>query len=301
MADRNIYWRRIGGNFQHFCSNLRVSQEVVDTVASTFKFITIQLNKVFYQYEVDSKNSDYLGSYSRGTAIGVEDVDMLFVLPDELFDHYDQMEGNGQLALREDFKNALKHEFPATYLGADGMVIRLDFEKQISFEIFPAFVNEDGSFKYPDSNGTGIWYTSNPVPETREIINTSAKLCRNNLTRLCRMTKLWKDVWNVQMGGLLIDTLAYDFITNWERRECHYSYYDWMLRDFFEFLSQQDPTREFWLAPGSGAKVYRRGPFEQKAAECHKLALEAISLQQEHYSLAVEKWKEVFGPTFPNE
>ena len=52
------------------------------------------------------------------------------------------------------------------------------------------------------------------------------------------MIRMWKDKWDVPMGWLLIDTLAYNFLKNWEYKNNSYTYYDWMVRDFFEYLKK---------------------------------------------------------------
>ncbi|MDR1974389.1 MAG: hypothetical protein LBQ31_06905 [Bacteroidales bacterium] len=40
-----------------------------------------------------------------------------------------------------------------------------------------------------------------------------------NLRRLCRMARAWKDMWDIPIGGLLIDTLAYNFLKDWEHKD----------------------------------------------------------------------------------
>ena len=60
------------------------------------------------------------------------------------------------------------------------------------------------------------------------------------------MARAWKDNWDVPIGGLLIDTLAYNFIKDWEHRDKSYTYYDWMSRDFFEYLNHHPPRRWIW-------------------------------------------------------
>ena len=63
------------------------------------------------------------------------------------------------------------------------------------------------------------------------------------------MMRAWKDKMNVPIVGLLIDTLAYQFISSWEYRDESYLYYDYMCRDFFAFMARQDRTQAYWKAP----------------------------------------------------
>ena len=110
----------------------------------------------------------------------------------------------------------------------------------------------------------------------------------------------WKKEWSVPIGGLLIDTLAYQFIENWEYRKKSYTYYDWMCRDFFEFMKNQSETKEYWKAPGSGQYVYGKGLFQYKAKRCYNISVEAIEKEKNGYSYtAKSKWREIFGTSFP--
>jgi hypothetical protein len=65
------------------------------------------------------------------------------------------------------------------------------------------------------------------------MIKDNNELTNYNLINLCRMTRAWRNKWNVPMGGLLIDTLANQFLINWQYKDKSYLYYDWMARDFF--------------------------------------------------------------------
>jgi hypothetical protein len=117
------------------------------------------------------------------------------------------------------------------------------------------------------------------------------------------MARAWKQCWDVPIGGLLIDTFAYQFIENYEYRLKSHYYYDWMCRDFFKWVADQDEKQAFWRAPGSGQYVYPRGLFQYKAKRCYNIALEAIAHEtadpKREWS-AKQKWREIFGSTFPD-
>lgn len=67
------------------------------------------------------------------------------------------------------------------------------------------------------------------------------------------MARAWKNKHGVAMGGLLIDTLAHRFLTSTTAfDDKSYLYYDWMVRDFFEYLSELDPGQMEYGALGSG-------------------------------------------------
>lgn len=74
------------------------------------------------------------------------------------------------------------------------------------------------------------------------------------------MLRAWKNYWDVPMGGLLIDTLAYYFIIgNEQYKERSYFWYDWLSRDCFNYLVNQNTNRRYWLAVGSNQYIRRKG------------------------------------------
>lgn len=287
----------VSDNFSAFCSNLRMSKETVDNIAYRYKRITRQLNSDYWGTNSEVTHSLYVGSYGRDTEIHVSDIDMLFILPPAVYYQYDRYTGNGQSALLQAVRNSIQKTYSTSYIKADGQVICVDFTDGINFEIVPCFNNTDDSFTYPDTNDGGRWRVTDPRPEIRTISEYNRE-CNGNLKRLCRMARAWKDKWQVPMGGLLIDTLAYNFLRQWANRDKSFVYYDWMSRDFFKFLSEQDPDKSYWLAVGSNQHVYRRGPFEYKALRCYNIALEAIEKEQ-YETTAKSKWREIYGTKFP--
>ena len=168
--------------------------------------------------------------------------------------------------------------------------------------VVPAFINVSNSYTYPDANSGGSWKTTNPRPEI-EAIRTRNLVCSNNLVPLCRMMRAWKKELAVPIGGLLIDTLAYQFIESCPYKDKSYLYYDFICRNFFKWMSEQDERQEYWRSPGAAQYVYGKGLFLYKAKRCYNISVEAIDHEtatpKREWS-AKQKWREVFGTTFPN-
>lgn len=286
--------------FQDFCRNLQVSNEI--TISDRYKAITKRLNTDFWHTTSDTSHSLYAGSYGRNTAIdGLSDLDMIMQLPYAMYIQYNSHTGNGQSALLQAVKASIERTYATTRIRADGQVIQVPFTDGITFEVAPAFLNDDNSYTYPDANDGGSWKSTDPRREIEAIRNRNI-LCNYNLVRLCRMMRSWKHNWAVSAGGLLIDTLAYQFIDTCPFKDKSYLYYDLICRDFFQWLSAQDEKQEWWRAPGSGAYVYGSG-FQYKAKRCYNIALEAIAYEMEtpkkEWS-AKQRWREIFGTTFPD-
>lgn len=287
--------------FSTFCANIQVQDG--GTISTRYKNITRRLNSDYWTTTSDTAHSLYVGSYGRNTAIqGISDLDMIFQLPYSVYEQYNNYSGNGQSALLNAVKTSIEKTYSTTSIRADGQVILVPFNDGITFEVVPAFINKDDSFTYPDSNNGGRWRTTNPKPEIEAICARNA-VCNGNLILLCRMMRSWKNKWNVPIGGLLIDTLAYQFIESYTYRDKSYLYYDYFCRDFFKWMAEQDENQEYWKAPGSGQYVYGKGLFQYKANRCYNISLEAIAHEtaspKQEWS-AKQKWRDIFGNSFPD-
>ena len=290
----------VGEDFKIFCSNLTVTVDNRSRIGDRYQLITRRLNLDFWGQDSKTNHSFYVGSYGRGTAIrGFSDLDMIFQLPYQDYQRYHVYSGNGQSAMLQDVRRSLQKTYPNTYIGGDGQVVKISFTDGIDFEIVPAFWNKDESYTFPDSNAGGRWKVTNPKPEIAAAASADAE-CNGNLKQLCRMARSWKDKWNVPIGGLLIDTLAYRFIRAWEHRDKSFLYYDLMNKNFFDSLAME-PQREYWHALGSGQYIYPKGVFQRKARHCCNLAKEAIDYQSSGYDYSArQKWREIFGTSYPH-
>lgn len=290
----------VASQFESFCKNLRMSSEVVDNISYRTKRITKQLNKDFWDSTSDTNHSFYSGSYGRGTDIYTSDIDLLMILPYSYYEKYNNYKSNGQSALLQAVKESIENTYKS-YKRADGQVVKVDFTDGISYEIVPCFLNDDNeSYTYPDTNGGGSWKTTNPKAEIKAF-NAMNKESNKNLKRLCRMMRAWKNKNNVQMSGYLIDTLCYRFMQIWSHKKESYLYYDWMVRDFFDFLINQLQSNSYWFVPGSNRKITSTHSFEYKAKQAKNLALKAIDYQSDgkEYS-AKQEWRNIFGTKFPS-
>jgi hypothetical protein len=286
--------------FKTFCDKLTVQSQ--STISTRYRNITQRLNTDFWNTESDTAHSLYVGSYGRGTAIeGFSDLDMIFQLPYSIYQKYDAYATNGQSALLQAVKTSIEKTYSTTSIRADGQVIVVPFTDGISFEVVPGFLNNDNSYTFPDANDGGSWKTTNPRPEI-EAIRVRNNATNGNLVPLSRMMRAWKRVWSVPIGGLLVDTFAYQFIENWTYRDKSYLYYDYMARDFFEWVAGLSESQSFWRAPGSGQYVYGTD-FRYKAKRCYNISKDAIDHEtadpKREWS-AKQKWREIFGTAFPD-
>ena len=285
--------------FEDFCGQLVLAQTLRSSISTRTGRIVGRLNSDFRNLSSDTANCFYAGSYGRNTAVpGLSDIDLIYVLPYETYIQYNAYTGNKQSSLLQAVRASLNKTYPNSAVIADGQIVKINFNDNITYEIVPVFQKTDGSYTYADSNNGGSWKTCKPKHEI-DVFHARDIESNHNLVVLGRMVRAWRDNNNVSMSGMLIDTLAFQFIANWEYKDKSYRYYDYLTRDFFAFLGQQDRNKDYWLAPGSGSWVYRSGAFELKARPTAAVAVEAISnLIVQQFWAAKQKYRQVYGSLF---
>jgi len=276
--------------FKDFLSNLNIDNAT--TISLRYGEITSSLNKKFRDTESKTANTLQVGSYGRWTGIkGISDLDMLYIMPSTKWDDYK----NDQSKLLKDTKDAIKARYPNTEVKVDRLVVQVIYTN-FMVEVQPVFEQDDRSFKYPDTYNGGSWKITKPREEIdamKDFVDQKNK----NLRKLCKMARAWKNKHGVGMGGLLIDTLAHNFLnstTDYDDKS--YYYYDWMCRDFFKYLADE-PNKDYYLALGSRQQVKVKEKFQSAAQDAYDLCLDAIKSGEK--DSANKKWKKVFGRNFP--
>lgn len=279
--------------FKGFNGNLALDNE--ETISLRYGDITGALNKKFRYTESKTANTLQVGSYGRKTAIrGISDLDMLYIMPAATWDKY---KDGGQSRLLRDTADAISARYPTTTVKVDRLVVQVLYTN-FQVEVQPVFQNQDGSsFTYPDTYNGGKWKVTKPREELAAMADTDAAK-NKNLRRLCRMARAWKNKHGVEMGGLLIDTLAHRFLTSTTHYDDKsYLYYDLMVRDFFNYLANLDPAQAEYGALGSGQRVKVKKRFQAKAKKAHRLAIQAIEAEDQPYRN--DRWRKIFGRPFP--
>ncbi|MFL4557713.1 nucleotide-binding domain-containing protein [Yersinia kristensenii] len=284
--------------FSQLLNNLKIDLKQAKKISYHYRKITKSLNLKFRGTDSCIANRLKVGSIGRHSAIkGISDLDMLYIMPAGLYDTYNRME-NGQSALLSDVRNKLAIEYPDQDVRKDRLVVQVVF-KHFQVEVQPVFKQQDGSFKYPESYYGGSWKITKPSEEIAamsEFTNNKSK----NLRHLCKMARAWKNKHGVNMGGLLIDTLAHRFLSSTDEYDsAGKGSFGLLSRDFFLFLSNEE-RKEKYQALGSKQHVKVKSPwFGRAATTAYTLCCEAIDA--EGFASEHDKWRKVFGRAFPRK
>lgn len=268
----------------------KISSIDFNDIDTKYKRICKKLNQYYYKSDSDSDNSKPVSSIGRGTAIkNISDLDMLFKIPKTTFDKFNAYENQGQSQLLQEIKNVLIETYPRSYIKGDGQVVVIDFSTQ-HLEILPAFYIGNNTYKFPDTKDGGSWKETKPDLEIKAI--KDADKANGILINLCKMIRAWKNETGVNLNGLLIDTLVYNFLKENANVKIYQANYFLLIMDFFDFLKNIDDDQEYFLAPGSKQRVYKSGKIIKKAKTTYNNLLKMKEANV--YNLA-----SVFGQWFP--
>jgi hypothetical protein len=291
-------WIHVIPHFNRFLEALELSADDRKDADGKAERIAKSLFAKYYPDRLVFDPNCYIkvGSYGKDCgSSNHSDLDMLFVLPWDVYTRINAVSGNGQSQLLQELKAPLLITFPTTALKADGQIVKAPF-KSYHVEVVPAFRMLDGTFLTAHTAENGSWKYANPAEEYRQL--HAADLATQGKARhLTKMLKAWKYDCNVELKSISLEVLAVIFVNQWQHRRQTVFYYDWMIRDFFEFLLRY--VNGWTLVPGTTEKIQLGDAWESKARMAYGRALKACEFEKEDkpYSSTLE-WQKIFGPTF---
>lgn len=254
------------------------------------------LNIEYWGLDSDDANCIIEGSWGKDTqGRPPRDVDVIFVLPYQTYEQFQNRVGNRQSQLLQDVKCALSFKYPATHIRADGQVVVVNFASGHGVEVVPAFDLGNSQFWICNTHNGGSYKTIDPLAEIAAIQRSDAATA--GATRsLIRMIKRWQRACNV--GDLLksfqIELLVMDFLPTVSYGLTVRGLYDWLIRDFFWYLVQKSGSR--LVVPGTGEVVSLGDAWLSRAQSAYTRAARASAYEErEWFALAVDEWQMIFG------
>jgi Second Messenger Oligonucleotide or Dinucleotide Synthetase domain len=291
-------WNHVIPHFNQFLRGIELSPEDRKDADSKAERIARSLFAKYYPSRLVFDPSCYLkvGSYGKDTACASDtDLDMLFIMPNDVYWRVEGLAGNRQSQLLQEVKNALFWTFPRTPIRADGPIIQAPFSSY-HVEVLPAFQCDDGTFLTAHTANGGSWRSSNPAHEYR-LLQTVDQPTMGKATHLTKMLKAWKHECNVEIKSISLEVLAVVFVDQWHNRHQTMYFYDWMMRDFFAFMLRY--VNGWTRVPGTVEQIQLGDCWESKCRSAYGHALKACEFERLDYGyLAVEEWQKIFGCRF---
>jgi hypothetical protein len=297
-------WQYVIPNFQGFLNNLELlPKERMDAEAKAARIAQKLFDKYYSNNPFDFRCYAIVGSYGKETAARPRtDVDLIFVVnPAE----YPRINGlvRGQSALLQEVKNQLLDRWPSTDIRGDGPIVKVPFDSY-EFEVCPVFRWEDNGtlFITPHTKHDGWWGVTDPAAEMLALRNAD-QISLGKATHLVKMLKSWKLECNVDMRSICLETAAVVFINQWEFNSIPtLYYYDWMVRDFFEFLLRYQSPGSWARPAGITEQIPLGDTWQNKANRTDVNAVEACEFEKADNLLkASEYWVNIFGHQFEAE
>ncbi|MEX2442017.1 MAG: nucleotidyltransferase [Alkalispirochaeta sp.] len=220
--------------FKKFEENITLKPSQKEDARTKYNDVCKTVHNRYYDAKYDGSTKLLFGSYKVKTNIRPlskgQDVDVLIMLPGEVFDRFDAHTNNGQAALLNEIRGILKERFTTTEkIKAWGKVILVEFsDGHHNVELLPAFEQEDGRFLIPNAEDGGSWNAFDPRTEV-EKFNTTNNSTDNALRRVVKFTKRWRNntpslslaSHTIQQSGILFFDAPVDTSSSFE-----------MIRDF---------------------------------------------------------------------
>lgn len=288
----------VSERFNKLLENLQLTSAQRDDGTNNHQSVRRTLNSHYYGTSSSTANSMLVGSWGKSTEIRPpRDIDVLFILPDEMYWRYERVTGNKQSQILQEVKNVLLKAYPNTDVRGDGPVVLVPFGTY-AVELVPAFQQTDGKFKICITKNGGTYKQFDPVAEIANV-KTSNDATSGNTRDLIRMLKRWQEDCSVPIKSFILELLAVKFLETWEYRGKSSEYYDYLCRDFFKWLAAKG-AYDYVLVPGTFEILYLGDSWKTKAESARDRAAKAT--QNEAASLpcaAGEEWQKIFGIVIP--
>jgi hypothetical protein len=212
-------------------------------------------------------------------------------LPAEVYWRFEVRQGNKQSQLLQEVKGTLLNTFPQTDMRGDGQVVVVPFALPI--EVVPAFLGQDSKPVICDTTDGGRYRTSTSLAEIDDIRLHDAAT-NGNLRDLIRMLKKWQRENDVPLKSFLLERVAVQFLSAWAYRGSSTFWYDWMIRDFFQFLLGRLNT--YVVMPGTLEVLPLGNAWYSKAQTAYGHAVKACDYERANEQfLAGLEWQSIFG------
>lgn len=290
----------IGSKFNRFLSNIELTSTQKSEASKRHTAVRANLENEFI-----GAKTFIAGSYGKSTAIRPpSDLDIMLVLPRSLYSKYTTYAyyyRNAQSEFLQEVKRRIQKHYPFTSMRADGQVIIIEFSGSFSVEIVPCFEAGLYSQKYliADTNSGGSWREVDPVGESNSLTQSN-KITSGNTVRLIKMLKCWKRYCAVPLKSFHIEILAQRFLANYHYKDKSSTYYDWMIRDFFSWLSNKhSPWWNTVTHPSTLESIEIGGEWKSKTDSALARAKKAIEFAQSEMPVHAKlEWQKIFGTNF---
>lgn len=268
--------------FQEFYKNIKLTPAQKQDAIDKYTGVCKKLHDYYYpDIEYTGSTKLLIGSYGKHTSIRpARDVDVIFIMPSDKFGQYDDNTSNKQSQLLQDVKAILKTKYPNTPISAFGKIVKIEFsETKHDVELVPAWENDDGSFKIPNSEDGGSWIDQRYREEIKDITDSDAKTGKTKF--IIRCIKKWSDNCSASLRSFQIEQMVLSFFSGRDTLEYKNSF---LIKEFFAYFYTNSSNDDL--------KSHLKTALNRAVKACD---YEADNKLDE----AIDEWRKIFGDDFP--
>jgi hypothetical protein len=287
---------QVASRFNAFVAKLQFTALQKQEAATKVAGIVSCLNREYWGIDSDSAHCIVEGSWGKGTQTRTpRDVDILFVLPPEVYHRFETRLGNKQSQLLQEVKATIALDYDTTDMRGDGQVVMVSFANGHGVEVVPAFELQNGPYYICNTHGDGSYKTIDPKAEIAAIEASDVSSSRTT-RELVKMLKRWQ--WQCNVGDYLksfqIELIVVEYLKTVGYSLTTRALYDYLVRDFFKFLI--DKQNGYVFVPGTIEIVSLGDAWLSRAQTAYDRAANASELEcQEYHYLAADEWQNIFG------
>jgi hypothetical protein len=285
--------------FFDFIESIKLTSRQRIDAKTKYDGVCKTLHREYYpEHDYSGKTKLLVGSYGKKTNVRPPgDVDVIFKMPDELFDTYDEKE-NGQSALLQDVRGILNKTYTTTdKISAFGKVVVINFsDGSHNVEVLPAWQQADGSFIIPETSEGGSWSIWNPKADI-DALNKSNEATKKTKS-LIRLLKKWILVCNVPLAPFKVEILIVNHLKNQYGNNIENVTFIEILDSFFTYLLAIPDSS---LTTPSGSYVLLGSDWYSKTQSASSRIQKVISYYSDKkFEACTAELRKVFGEQFPS-
>lgn len=271
--------------FVEMLGRLKLTKTQRADAKAKYNRVAKALHEEFYSTQYDGKTKLLIGSYGKKTNIRPpQDVDLLFKIPLDVYEHYEQYNGNGPSALLQKIRGILDKEYETSETPkAWGKVVLVKFpDGKHDIELLPAYEAGDGVYKIPNTDNGGFFEDFDVGSDLSVVSESNAET--GGVTRpLIKMIKKWKSLHSsLHTKSFEIEMYVADYL-----KSVNYNEMSWAERvtGFFEWLQVQPNLNvdDVSLVKTAAERARKALNFEKS----------------DKISDSCTEWKKIFGNAFP--
>jgi len=259
--------------------------------------VTACLNRAYWGISDEEANRILIGSWGKGTRVRPpRDIDLLFILPVDVYWRFQGHTGNKQSDLLQEVKGWLQQTYPQTELRGDGQVVVVPFNTY-RIEVAPSFVRQGSGYIICDSNAGGSYKHADPGAELAYLAAHDTAY-NGNVRKLARILKQWQRFCNVPIKSFHLEALIMEILPRINYGDKHEYWYDWLVRDVLGHIVSR--ANGGFTMPATAEVITLGDAWLSRAESAYTRALKACEFERDNQEeLAGDEWQKIFGTMIP--